>query len=81
MVSAESWDNRIDNMLVCICVHACVYYHHDFSNLLPLLLCGVYASWIMGTGMQNKDGMLWATLWETERNTITVNAFMKITDD
>lgn len=40
----------------------CTWYHHNFSYLLPLLLCGVGSSGIMGTSMQNKDGALWTAL-------------------
>lgn len=37
-------------------------YHHNFSNLLPLLLGGICTSWIVGTCVQNKDGVLWTAL-------------------
>lgn len=51
-----------------------VLYHHNFSNLLPLLLCGIGTSWIMGACMQNKDGVLWTALGETERRRSAVNS-------
>lgn len=35
-----------------------------------MLLCGVCASWIMGTSMQDKDRVLWTTLWQTEREEV-----------
>lgn len=66
------------HVVACICVRVRVrvrvQYHHNFCDLHPLLLCGVRAGWIMGACVQNKDGVLWATLLETENGTSTVNS-------
>lgn len=67
----------IQSVSIHIYVHACVLYHHNFSNLLPLLECGVCTSGIMGAGVKNKDGVLWATLWQTQRSTSAVKSKWK----
>ena len=57
-------------MGVCACELVCVRvpYHHDLSDLHPLLWRGVRAGGVVGTRMQNKDGVLWARL-EQKRGT------------
>lgn len=62
--SGDNWDNSTGTLYMFACT-LCAYYHHNFSNPLPLLLGRVSASRIMSTGMQDKDRMLWTTLWET----------------
>lgn len=47
-------------------------YHHDFSDLLPLLLCGVCAGGVMGTGMEHEDGTFWTTLQEPDEEEETL---------
>lgn len=62
--SSGSSDHSTDNLYMFACtLYAC--YHHNFSDLFPLLLRGVCACRIMGTSMQDKDWVLWTTLWET----------------
>ena len=39
-----------------------VAYHHNLSDHHPLLLRGVCAGGVVGTRMENKDGVLWARL-------------------
>lgn len=63
--SSGSSDHSTDTLYMFACtLYAC--YHHNFSDLLPLLLRGVCACRIMGTSMQDEDWVLWTTLWETE---------------